>query len=235
LLNNTKFTYDLKKNIVSLKNIGFDTSNNQIDILLAAYLLEYNVKDDIDYLALELGSNVNCEDIKASTVLKAKLIYDCKDDLIDKLNKKGMLDLFNNIEMPLSIVLADMEYTGFTVSEDILKEQGIDIKNRIDEVTLEIHNMCGEEFNISSPSQLGTILFEKLNLPHGKKTKTGYSYHFLRQEKDSQWTQKGGCGGTVSSISNRNMSIGTKIDVAGLDNFVVQKFYKVKMETTDDQ
>ena len=67
------------------------------------------------------------------------------------------------------------------------------------------------------------------------KTKTGYSYHFLRQEKDSQWTQKGGCGGTVSSISNRNMSIGTKIDVAGLDNFVVQKFYKVKMETTDDQ
>lgn len=175
LLNNTKFTYDLKKNIVSLKNIGFDTSNNQIDILLAAYLLEYNVKDDIDYLALELGSSVNCDDVKASTVLKAKLIYDCKDDLIDKLNKKGMLDLFNNIEMPLSIVLADMEYTGFTVSEDILKEQGMDIKNRLDEVTLEIHNMCGEEFNISSPSQLGTILFEKLNLPHGKKTKTGYS------------------------------------------------------------
>ncbi len=175
LLNNTKFTYDLKKNIVALKNIGFDTSNNQIDILLAAYLLEYNVKDDIDYLALELGSNVNNDDIKVSTVLKAKLIYDCKDDLIDKLNKKGMLDLFNNIEMPLSIVLADMEYTGFTVSEDILKEQGMDIKNRLDEVTLEIHNMCGEEFNISSPSQLGTILFEKLNLPHGKKTKTGYS------------------------------------------------------------
>ena len=175
LLNNTKFTYDFKKNIVALKNIGYDTLNNQIDILLAAYLLEYNVKDDINYLALELGSNVNNDDIKVSTVLKAKLIYDCKDDLIDKLNKKGMLDLFNNIEMPLSIVLADMEYTGFNVSEDILKEQGVDIKNRIDEVTLEIHNMCGEEFNISSPSQLGNILFEKLNLPHGKKTKTGYS------------------------------------------------------------
>ena len=175
LLNNTKFTYDFKKNIVALKNIGYETLNNQIDILLAAYLLEYNVKDDINYLALELGSSVNNDDIKVSTVLKAKLIYDCKDDLIDKLNKKGMLDLFNNIEMPLSIVLADMEYTGFNVSEDILKEQGVDIKKRIDEVTLEIHNMCGEEFNISSPSQLGNILFEKLNLPHGKKTKTGYS------------------------------------------------------------
>ena len=175
LESNTKFTYDLKKNIVSLKKIGYETCNNQIDIMLAAYLLEYNVKEDISYLALELGSDVNSKDSKITTILKAKLIYDYKDLLIDKLNKAGMLDLFNNIEMPLSIVLADMEYTGFNVSEDILKEQGVDIKNRIDEVTLEIHNMCGEEFNISSPSQLGNILFEKLNLPHGKKTKTGYS------------------------------------------------------------
>ena len=60
------------------------------------------------------------------------------------------------------------------------------------------------------------------------KTKTGFSYHFLRQEKDGQWTQKGGCGSTVSSISNKLMKVGTKIDLAGLDNFTVQKFYKVE-------
>ena len=175
LSDNTKYTYDLKKNIVSLKKIGIETANNQIDIMLAAYLLEYNVKNDISYLALELGKNVSSESDEASCVLKAKMIYEVKDILIDKLNSSDMLDLFNNIEMPLSIVLADMEYTGFNVSKDILKNQGKDIKSRIDKLTCEIHDISGENFNISSPSQLGNILFEKLGLPHGKKTKTGYS------------------------------------------------------------
>ena len=175
LSDNTKYTYDLKKNIVSLKKLGIETANNQIDIMLAAYLLEYNVKNDISYLALELGKNVSSESDEASCVLKAKMIYEVKDILIDKLNSSDMLDLFNNIEMPLSIVLADMEYTGFNVSKDILKNQGKDIKSRIDKLTCEIHDISGENFNISSPSQLGNILFEKLGLPHGKKTKTGYS------------------------------------------------------------
>ena len=175
LLNNTKYTYDLKKNIVSLKKMGIDTSNNQIDIMLAAYLLEYNVKNDISYLALEFGKNVTSDSDEVSCVLKAKMIYEVKDILIDKLNSSNMLDLFNDIEMPLSIVLADMENTGFNVSKDILKNQGKDIKSRIDKLTKEIHDIAGEEFNISSPIQLGNILFEKLGLPHGKKTKTGYS------------------------------------------------------------
>ena len=175
LLNNTKYTYDLKKNIVSLKKMGIDTSNNQIDIMLAAYLLEYNVKNDISYLALELGKNVTSDSDEVSCVLKAKMIYEVKDILMDKLNSSNMLDLFNDIEMPLSIVLADMENTGFNVSKDILKNQGKDIKSRIDKLTKEIHDIAGEEFNIASPIQLGNILFEKLGLPHGKKTKTGYS------------------------------------------------------------
>ena len=175
LSNNTKFTYDLKKNIVSLKKIGYDVNNTQIDIMLAAYLLEYNLKDDISYVAMELGFDTNSSDNKMSTVLKAKMIYEAKDMLIDKLNKKGMLDLFNKIEMPLCIVLADMEITGFKVSSEILKEQGKDIKRRIDELSSIIQEIAGVEFNISSPSQLGTVLFDKLGLPHGKKTKTGYS------------------------------------------------------------
>ena len=175
LSNNTKFTYDLKKNIVSLKKIGYDVNNTQIDIMLAAYLLEYNLKDDISYVAMELGFDTNSSDNKMSTVLKAKMIYETKDMLIDKLNKKGMLDLFNKIEMPLCIVLADMEITGFKVSSEILKEQGKDIKRRIDELSSIIQEIAGVEFNISSPSQLGTVLFDKLGLPHGKKTKTGYS------------------------------------------------------------
>ena len=175
LSNNIKFTYDLKKNIVSLKKIGLDTFNNQIDIMLAAYLLEYTIKDDISYLALELGFNVSSESNKESTVLKAKMIYEVKDILIDKLSKENMLDLFNNIEMPLSLVLADMEITGFNVSSTILENQGKSIKERIDNVSRNIYDIAGEKFNISSPSQLGNILFEKLKLPPSKKTKTGYS------------------------------------------------------------
>lgn len=175
LLNNIKYTYDLKKNIVALKWHGIDFSNTQIDIMLAAYLLEYNVKDDINYLALEMGYEINNDDIKVASILKAKFIYEVKDLLIDKLHKEHMLDLFNHIEMPLSLVLADMEYTGFKVSSEKLENMGSDIKKKIDIIGKKIHNLAGETFNISSPSQLGVILFEKLSLPHGKKTKTGYS------------------------------------------------------------
>lgn len=175
LLNNIKYTYDLKKNLVALKWHGIDFANTQIDIMLAAYLLEYNVKDDINYLALEMGYEINNDDIKIASILKAKFIYEVKDMLIDKLHKSHMLDLFNHIEMPLSLVLADMEYTGFKVSLEKLEDMGSSLKTKIDIISEKIHTLAGETFNISSPSQLGIILFEKLSLPHGKKTKTGYS------------------------------------------------------------
>ena len=175
LVNNIKYTYDLKKNMVALKWLGLDLDNTQIDIMLAAYLLEYNVKEDINYLALEMGYEIDNTDIKLASVLKAKFIYEVKDKIIDELLKENMLDLFNHIEMPLSLVLADMEYTGFNVSKDILKKMGEDIKNRIDSVSKSIYKIADLEFNISSPSQLGNVLFEKLGLPHGKKNKTGYS------------------------------------------------------------
>ena len=175
LLNNIKYTYNLKKNIVALKWLGLDTANNQIDIMLAAYLLEYNVKEDINYLALELGYEIDNSDLKKAAVLKAKFIYEVKDKLIDSLYKENMLDLFNHIEMPLALVLADMEYTGFNISKSVLEEMGKDISLRIDNISKEIYELADMEFNISSPSQLGNILFEKLSLPHGKKTKTGYS------------------------------------------------------------
>lgn len=175
LLNNIKYTYDLKKNLVALKWHDINISNTQIDIMLAAYLLEYNVKDDINYLALEMGYEVNNDDIKVASILKAKFIYEVKDLLIDKLHKEHMLDLFNHIEMPLSLVLADMEYTGFKVSSKKLEDMGSTIKSKIALISEKIYTLAGETFNISSPSQLGAILFEKLSLPHGKKLKTGYS------------------------------------------------------------
>ena len=181
LTNINKYTYDLKKVLVSFKynNINIDKCN--YDTMISAYLLEYNVKDDITYLANELGYNIpfskeeDINNIAKISILKAKFIYDTKEELLNKLKDNNMLDLFNNIEMPLVYVLSDMEYTGIKVNKDSLKDMGIEIKQKIEEVSNKIYEISKEQFNISSPSQLGNILFDKLGLPHGKKGKTGYS------------------------------------------------------------
>jgi len=183
-----KYTYDLKKANVSLKWHNIDIENVTFDTAIASYLLEYNLKDDIAYLANELGydipfretlfpkkGDINYDEIYKASVLKAKFIYDTKKDLEDKLEEKGMTSLFKDIEMPLSIVLGDMEYTGITVNKDTLKSMGKDIKSQVDILSKEIYELAGHEFNISSPAQLGEVLFDELGLKHGKKGKTGYS------------------------------------------------------------
>ena len=188
LMSSEKYTYDSKKMSVALKWHNIYVDNIVFDTSIAAYLLEYNLKDDIAYLANELGydipfrenlfpkkGDINFSDVQKSCVLKAKFIYDTKKDLLNLLEKKDMLSLFNDIEMPLSIVLADMEYTGITVNIDTLRKMGNDIKNQIDVLSKEIYELADTEFNISSPIQLGEVLFEKLGLKHGKKGKTGYS------------------------------------------------------------
>lgn len=181
LTNINKYTYDLKKILVSLKYNNINIDKCDYDTMISAYLLEYNVKDDITYLANELGYNIpfskeeDINNIAKISILKAKFIYDTKDELLNKLKDNNMLDLFNNIEMPLVYVLSDMEYTGIKVNKDTLNDMGNEIKLKIEEVSNKIYEISGENFNISSPSQLGNILFDKLGLPHGKKGKTGYS------------------------------------------------------------
>ena len=186
-----KYTYDLKKLIVSLKYQNIEVSNFVFDSFIAGSLLDYNVKEDIAYLASELGYNISfyesvygkenklikpsLEEIANNCVQKAKFIYDSKNLIENKLKDEQMIDLFNNIEMPLASVLADMEHTGVKVDANVLKEIGDDISLKLELLTKDIYNYAGEEFNISSPKQLSYILFEKLNLKHGKKTANGYS------------------------------------------------------------
>ena len=186
-----KYTYDLKKIIVSLKYQEIEVNNFIFDAFVAGSLLDYNVKEDIAYLASELGfkipfyetvygkgSKLNIPDINEiakNTILKAKFIYESKEVIENKIKTEEMSDLFNNIEMPLISVLADMEYTGVKVNENVLKEIGEDISLKLELITKDIYNYAGEEFNISSPKQLSYILFEKLNLKHGKKIASGYS------------------------------------------------------------
>ncbi|MCI9232980.1 MAG: DNA polymerase I [Bacilli bacterium] len=191
LKNNPKYTYDLKKDIVSLKYLGIDFNNCIFDTMIAAYLLEYNVKDDIAYLANQFdydiffyesifGKNKKQEKPKEEiiayhAIMKAKFIYETKELLEKQLEKEGMTSLYFDVELPLSRVLASMECTGVHVSKETIEEMGKEIKEKIDLLQEEIYQYAGCEFNISSPNQLGEVLFEKLKLPHGKKGKTGYS------------------------------------------------------------
>ena len=189
LKNINLYTYDAKKHYVSLKWNNLDLNNIKFDLMIASSLLEYNIKDDIAYLANQLNydmpfyddfygknSKLNVpSDSYKLIVSKAKFIYENKDLFLDKIKEEEMEDLFLNIEMPLSYVLGDMEYDGVYVDKDILNKMGEEIKIKLESLSKDIYTLAGEEFNISSPSQLGEILFEKLNLPHSKKGKTGYS------------------------------------------------------------
>ena len=173
-------TFDQKKNHVLLNKEGLSI-NVDFDTMIAAYLLNINVKDDIAYLMNSNGCEVtfysqslkNGFD-KKDIVLKSKYLIDSYKEYEDKLISEEMIDLFNNIEMPLITVLADMECSGVVVDKTILEDMEMEIGSRISELEQNIYKEANQEFNISSPKQLGVVLFEDLGLPYAKKTKTGY-------------------------------------------------------------
>ena len=186
-----KYTYDVKKVIVALKWQGIETNNFVFDAMVAGSLLDYNVKDDMAYLANEIGKSLDFyeniygkfihlkmpseEVISKSMVFRAKFIYETREFFINKLKDEKVFDLYDKVEFPLAFVLADMEFTGVKVDKDKLLEMGEEIKIKLELLTKDIYNSAGCEFNIASPVQLSEVLFEKLGLPHGKKTTNGYS------------------------------------------------------------
>ena len=181
LKNKKVYTFDQKKNFILLKKEGVELESC-FDTMIAAYLLNINTKDDIAYLMNNNGCEVtfysqslkNGFD-KKDIVLKSRYIYDIKDEYLEMLEKEEMLDLFNTIEMPLTLVLANMEYDGIRVDASILNDMDGELSLRIADIEKEIYELAGEKFNISSPKQLGVILFEKLELPGAKKSKrNGY-------------------------------------------------------------
>ena len=182
-------TYDLKKDIVVLNKLGIDIENVRIDTMISAYLLNYNVKEDISYVSNTKNYNIEfyANMIKKGIIqdkdvfnynlaLKSKFIYETVDEFTTELDNEDMLHLFKDIEMPLVRVLAKMEMNGIRVDTDTLDI----IKNKLEEklnvLSSKIYDLAGIEFNISSPKQLGEILFEKMDLPHkAKKGRNGYS------------------------------------------------------------
>lgn len=176
------FTYDYKKLIVIFNRYGIKVPKIGFDTMISAYLLNYETKDDIAYLANNMNFNIHIYDKKEvvsdeeaskRAILKAKFIYTSKKELYNKMKEEDTIYLFENIEMPLAKVLAKMEIEGIRVDKNILKEMGEEIKIKLELITKDIYNYAGCEFNINSPKQLGEILFEKLNLPYGKKNKSG--------------------------------------------------------------
>lgn len=177
-------TYDYKKLIVVFNKYGIKVPNINFDTMISAYLLNYETKDDICYLANKLNiyipsydkkEVVATEEAARRAILKARFIYNTKDKLYEDMKREDNIYLFENIEMPLAKVLAKMETTGIRVDKKVLEEMGTEIKIKLEILTRDIYNYAGEEFNINSPKQLGEILFDKLKLPGAKKNKNGYA------------------------------------------------------------
>ncbi len=184
---------NIKENNDILEN---DDAESIFDISIAAYLLNplQNTYDYDDIAREYLGMNVPAFDEifpktkKSETssdeipknILKyacynAYVAYKAKDALTEKLKETEMLDIYNNVEIPLTYALYDMEQAGIMVAGDKLKEYGERLKTGIDALEKDIFAEAGHECNIKSPKQLGEILFGEMQLPGGKKTKTGYS------------------------------------------------------------
>lgn len=172
-----KNTFEAKKAINYLKKINISVNSLNFDAEIAAYLLN---PSESSYDVINLLRRYENISIVENSDIKAALIFiqnmdDIKEKILSEIKEKGMYNLFTDIEMPLIEVLSGMEITGFRVDVNILHQIGFELSEEIDKLTAEIYDDAGEEFNINSPKQLGIILFEKLNLPVIKKTKTGYS------------------------------------------------------------
>ena len=172
-----------------------EDTKNFFDVLIAAYLLnplksDYEIVDVAnEYLGwmipdfkekfgknnVEVLMDTKTEEFFSYVVKQAVVCYESYDVFIKKLAEEEMLSLFEEMEMPLSLVLYEMEKNGVGVQKEALNVYSEELKKQIDVLVKSIYEKAGMEFNINSPKQLGEVLFEKLQIPGGKKTKTGYS------------------------------------------------------------
>ena len=190
----SKYGFNIKELTVKLKYHGINVKGFTYDLLLASYLINPNLgKEELARIAIAF----ECDLVKYDELIylkgakkrlpepasiyeehiasKAKAIYILRERTLKELEEYNQLSLLNEIEIPLSLILAKMEFVGIKVDTKELEKQRLDLSKEIEELTESIYDDAGLEFNINSPKQLGDILFETLNLPHSKKTKTGYS------------------------------------------------------------
>ncbi|MCL8203832.1 DNA polymerase I [Ligilactobacillus agilis] len=186
--------FDGKRTYVGLKRLGLELARVDFDLLLVSYLLDNSENsNDLGILAQAHGYQEIASDevvygkgakFKLPSdddvyfehlVHKVKAIAALKADLYQQLKANQQEQLYFEMERPLSLVLAEMELAGIKVDIDCLESMQSKFKERLAEIEQVIYQEAGKEFNINSPKQLGTVLFEDLGLPYAKKTKTGYS------------------------------------------------------------
>lgn len=185
-------TFDIKQ---QYSYLDATTGRGFFDILIGAYLCnplksDYGVVDIaneylglmisdksrlLDKLSLRKALEIKTESFKEYAGFLSYVSFMAYPKIKDRLENEGMLPLFENIEMPLSFVLYSMEKEGVNVEKDALKAYGDALAIKIEKLETNIYEQAGEKFNLNSPKQLGEILFGKLQIPGGKKTKTGYS------------------------------------------------------------
>lgn len=172
-----KYCHDSKRLMVALERYGIRWDNVALDTMLAAYLLNPNSpnQDLGDLSAKHLNRNLVSGDETVDACSRAETVMLLHQVFSEKLREDGMDQLYYEVELPLTRILADMEITGVKVDLTQLKTMSDELAVKLGNLTFEIQRMAGEEFNINSPKQLGYILFEKLGLPVVKKTKTGFS------------------------------------------------------------
>ena len=189
-----KISYDMKQNIHILREYGLTAKNSDFDVMLADYIIDPSKSHyDLSSIALRsLGYNMASDSLKWEESGQGAIDFDnkikfepvCEESditlrlyqvLYPVLKEKKMMPLFENVEIPLTEVLADMEDNGVGIDVDYINLKSSEIDKELNELTCEIYKIAGEEFNINSPKQLQNILFQKLELPVIKKTKTGAS------------------------------------------------------------
>ena len=189
--NKVLISNDVKDDIIWLRRAGVEILNKIFDVKIAHYVLQPDSSHELERVALEMlnyrlikGDNTENPQLSLFPDEGAKkdkdfaertdILFRLKEKLEEALQEVGLYKLYEEIEMPLVSVLADMEYEGVSIDKVALDELSEDLKIRIAETEKIIYEMAGKEFNISSPKQLGEILFDQMNIdPGNKKTKTG--------------------------------------------------------------
>ena len=189
--NKVLISNDVKDDIIWLRRAGVEILNKIFDVKIAHYVLQPDSSHELERVALEMlnyrlikGDNTENPQLSLFPDEGAKkdkdfaertdILFRLKEKLEEALQEVGLYKLYEEIEMPLVSVLADMEYEGVSIDKVALDELSEDLKIRIAETEKIIYEMAGKEFNISSPKQLGEILFDQMNIDSGnKKTKTG--------------------------------------------------------------
>lgn len=190
--NKKKYGYDIKSAVIGSRWNGIEINGYTFDLSLASYVLEPAVKEELKYVCTHFDyegvqydeevfgkgakKHIPEDDILASHIVsKAKAIYELKDVVTKELKDKNQYELYEDIELPVTRILGEMEFAGTEIDLDVLKEMDTAFDETIEKLANDIYRISGTIFNISSPKQLGQVLFEDLGLKGGKKTKTGYS------------------------------------------------------------